>query len=162
MGDMSDLPNLNHKWIRRVGGLKIFFGCVAVVLAAAIWAFAQDIRELGLSVNFDSRAKHVMIGAPYSIKTVLKNDAAQTMQVDLQAVLYSKQSTCVETGKHLNFSHPLKVKVAPNASMTVDLLFDPIVTACEMSVGMKAFLTAEMDGKRYPITQDANLSIDIL
>ncbi|MCG3205020.1 MAG: hypothetical protein KCHDKBKB_01737 [Elusimicrobia bacterium] len=162
MGDMCDIPNFHRNWFQRLGLFKIILGALGILLAALVWSFSEEPIDSGLSLSLDPQNRPVMIGSPYSVKAVLKNEADQTMSVELQVVLYSKESTCMEKGKNLKFSHLLKLRIAPNDSVTTNLNFDNIVVPCEMSAGLKAFVNGEIDGKRFPLTQDTDLSIEIL
>ena len=161
MGDMSDLPNFKRSWLRRLGILRVTVVAAAVILAALAIGFSDAVVGQGLSLKFP-KAEPAMIGAPYTLHAVIKNEEEQTVRLEVQGVLYAATSACVEMGKHLTMSNPILINVAPNATVTALLNFDAVNAPCEMAAGVKAFVNGEVDSKRFSTTQDAGISIQIL
>ncbi len=160
MGDMSDLPNFKHSWVRRVGLVRLAVVVIVVLTAAIAFGFAQVIPGQNLSLRLVANDRAAQIGSPYTVQAIVKNDDSQTARVEVQGVLYAAASSCLEHGKHLTMSTPVTLNVGPNATVSTELHFD-VAAPCDMSAGLKAFVNGSIDGKRFSATLDSALLIEI-
>ena len=161
MGDLCDTPIFKRSLLKKLGGLKVVVIALVLILASMAWAFSEEGLGAHLLLKFNSQLTSISRGDPYTLTASLKNEAEKTMDVEIQAVLYAKESTCVEPGKHLGFSNSIKVRIVPNGTTSNDLNFDSVSVPCEMSLGIKTFVNGAVDGKRFPLTQETNLSLHV-